>query len=323
MYEPGLISVVVVNWNRRDLLRACLESLRAQTYRNLEVVVVDNTSCDNSLEYLKACSPGIKIIANKENLLYSYAQNQGIIQAKGEFILSLNNDVILDRDFLKEAITAMKTDENIGIVSGKILSGDKNFIDTAGQLLSRFRKPLERGYRQKDSGQFDKAGFIFGACGACALYRSRMLDEIRLQNAEYFDNDYGLFYEDLDLNWRANIFGWKAYYAPKAVGYHARGGSAKTGAPAIRFFRRFNFCCLSPSHQLMLLKNRYSTIIKNDTLRNFLRDFFFIFLYDFLIWLYLFLFRPSVIIGLLTDMRFLKTAYEKRKIIRGKIMKSI
>lgn len=323
MREPGLVSVVIVNWNRKELLKSCLDSLRDQSYGNFEIIVVDNASQDGSVEFIRSYFPQTKLIINKENLLYSYAQNQGIIQAKGEFILSLNNDTILDGDFLKEAITAMKTDEKIGIVSGKILSGDKIFIDTAGQFLSRSRKPWERGYRQKNSGQFDKAGFIFGACAACALYRSRMLDEIRLQNAEYFDSDYGLFYEDLDLNWRANIFGWKAYYAPKAVGYHARGGSAKTGAPAIKFLRRFNFCCLSPSHQLMLLKNRYSTIIKNDTALTFLLNLPFIFSYDLLIWIYLIFFRPSVIIKLLRDVRFLKTAYKKRRIIRKKIGKSI
>jgi GT2 family glycosyltransferase len=322
MFKEDLISVIIVNWNKRDLLQACLQSLKAQSYRDFEIIVVDNASRDGSLELVKNYFSDVKLLANSENLLYSRAQNQGIREAHGEFILCLNNDTVLDKDFLKECILAMKSDKDIGIVSGKILSADGKLIDTAGEFLSRSRKPLERGYRSKDCGQFEKEGFVFGAGGVAPFYRAKMLEEIKLKEGEYFDNDYGLFYEDLDLNWRANLFGWKAYYTPKAICFHARGSSAKASVPAIRFLRRLNFCYLSRAHQLMLLRNRYSTIIKNDTLLKFLLNFPFIFSYDLLSWFYLAFFRPPVIIKLFLDMRFLKTAYKKRRFIREKITKS-
>jgi GT2 family glycosyltransferase len=319
MYEPGLVSVVIVNWNRRDLLKSCLESLQKQTYRNFEIIVVDNASQDGSVEFTKNFFPKIKLITNKENLLYTFAQNQGLCQSKGEFILCLNNDVILERNFLQETILAMKTDNKIGIISGKILSKDKIFIDTTGQFLSRYRKPVERGYKQKDSGQFDKGGFVFGAGGVAPLYRREMLEEIKLEDGEYFDNHYGLFYEDLDLNWRANCSGWEAYYTPRAICYHIRGGSAKLREPKISFLKRFDFCYLLPEHQLLLLRNRYATIIKNDSLKNFVQNFLFIFLYDFSLWVYLLLFKPIVVINLFKDLKFIKRAFTKRKIIKVKL----
>ncbi|MCX5657587.1 MAG: glycosyltransferase family 2 protein [Candidatus Omnitrophica bacterium] len=318
MFKKDLISVVIVNWNKRDLLQACLQSLKAQSYRDFEIIVVDNASKDGSLELVKNYFPDVKLIMNSGNLLYSCALNQGIREACGEFILCLNNDTILDKDFLKECILAMKSDKDIGIVSGKILSADGKFIDTAGEFLSRSRKPFERGYRRKDCGQFEREEFVFGAGGVAPFYRTKMLEEIKLKEGEYFDNDYGLFYEDLDLNWRANLLGWKAYYTPKAICLHARGSSAKANIPAIRFLRKFNFCYLSCNHQLMLLRNRYSTIIKNDTLPKFFLNSPFILSCDLLIWAYLTLFKPLVIIRLFLDIKFVKIAYEKRRIIRKK-----
>lgn len=308
--STDLISVVVVNWDGLDLLRACLNSLWNQSYKNFEIIIVNNALQELS-HIINEFPLSLKILHNKKNFFYSFAQNQGIREAKGEYILSLNNDVVLENNFLREATRVMKMDEKIGIVSGKILSFDKKNLDSTGQFLTFSRKPLERGYRKKERGQFDKEEYIFGACGACALYRRKMLEEIKLEENEYFDCEYGLFYEDLDLNWRANLFGWKAYYTPLAIAYHLRGGSVRTSKSF--FFKRFVFPNLLPEYKLMLLRNRYSTIIKNDTLRDFLRDFPFILIYDFSLWLYLLFFEPGVIIRFLKDLRFMKRAWEKRK----------
>jgi len=319
MCEKGLISIIVVNWNRKRLLKSCLDSLQKQTYQNLEIIVVDNASDDGSVELIKNSFPQVKLIANRTNFLYSPAQNQGIFHSKGEFVLCLNNDAVLERSFLQEALTAMSIDAKIGIVSGKVLSMSGKYIDTAGQCQAPSRKPLERGHKQKDYGQFEKPGFIFGAGGVCPLYRREMLEEIKLKDGEYFDNDYGLFYEDLDLNWRANLFGWRAVYAPKAICFHARGGSVKLTRPKVSILGEFDFFYLLPEHKLLLLRNRYATIIKNDSFSSFWRDFFFIFLYDFSVWIYLFLFEPAVVIKFFRNTTFIKTAFGKRRFILAKI----
>ncbi|MCM8793765.1 MAG: glycosyltransferase family 2 protein, partial [Candidatus Omnitrophica bacterium] len=287
MDENFLITVVVVDWKGNTLLKNCLEALYAQSYKNFEVILIENEPPDDFLKSIKEAFPQIKIIVNKKNLFYASSQNQGIKEANGEFILSLNNDVILDKNFLREAVRSMQDDGEIGIVSGKLLSFDGKIIDSAGQCLSRSRRPLERGYGEKDTGKFDKPGFVFGACGACALYRKKMLEEIKIKDGEYFDGDYGLFYEDLDLNWRAKRFGWKAYYNPKAVAYHLRSGSTKMIKPQWGLLGRYRFCSLSSEHKLMLLKNRYATIIKNENLQSFLKNLSSIFVYDFFLWIYI------------------------------------
>ena len=314
--EKDFVSIVVVDWKGNDLLRDCLNSILSQTYRNFEIILIANEPRDNFLKEIRNSFPQIKIIVNEKNLFYSSSQNQGISKARGEFILSLNNDVILERNFLEEVIRAMKLDERIGIVSGKILSLDKKTIDSTGQFLSLTYKPWERGYRKPDLGQFDREGFVFGSCGACAFYRYEMLVEIKIEDDEYFDKDYGLFYEDLDLNWRANLFGWKAYYTPKAIAYHLRGASRKF--PEYKF-NRFEFFSLIPEYKIFLLKNRYATIIKNSSLKDFLKNFLFIFIYDFILLIYLALFNPYIFVKLFRERNFLREAYRKRKIIAQKL----
>ncbi|MCM8783966.1 MAG: glycosyltransferase family 2 protein [Candidatus Omnitrophica bacterium] len=313
MHDNDSVSVVIVDWRSNKLLKNCLNSVFLQTYRNFEIILVENEPLDSFLREILSSFPQLRIIANKKNFFYSFAQNQGIKEAKGEFVLSLNNDIILDRNFLKEVLNTIKMDRKIGIVSGKILSYKGEFIDSTGQFLSRMRKPLERGHREKDIGQFDTPGFVFGACGACAFYRKEMLEAIRIEDGEYFDNNYGLFYEDLDLNWRAQLAGWKAYYNPKAIGYHLRGSSAKVNQPKFRIFKRFEFCYLLPEHKLMLLKNRYATIIKNETTQGFLRNFFFIFIYDLSIWAYLLLFEPSIILRFRKEVKYLLSVFRKER----------
>ncbi|MCM8765784.1 MAG: hypothetical protein NC920_02945, partial [Candidatus Omnitrophica bacterium] len=136
---------------------------------------------------------------------------------------------------------------------------------------------------------------------------------IKISDGEYFDAEYGLFYEDLDLNWRANRFGWRAYYNPKAIAYHLRGSSVRLNKPAFSLFRYFQFCCLSPEHKLMLFKNRYATLIKNETLITFLRNFFFVFLYDFCLWFYIFLFEPNLVLKFSKEVKFLYSSFKKRR----------
>ncbi|MGE4357002.1 MAG: glycosyltransferase family 2 protein [Candidatus Omnitrophota bacterium] len=313
MFDNGIVSVIVVDWRNSKLLRNCLVSIYHQTYSNFEIILIENEPVDSLLREIEKLFPQVKIIVNRKNFFYAHAQNQGIRESKGEFVLSLNNDIILDKNFIKEAIDTINIDKRIGIVAGRILSYEGKYIDSAGQLLTPMRKPLERGYKEKYVGQFDKAGFVFGACGACAFYKRIMLEEIKLKEGEYFDDSYGLFYEDLDLNWRANRQGWKAYYNPKMLAYHLRGHSVRLYQPKFRLFKRFEFCCLLPEHKLMLLRNRYATLIKNEKFKDFLRNLFFIFLYDLSLWGYLIIFEPITVIKFRKETRFLLNVFRERR----------
>ena len=116
-----MISVIIVNYNRKDLLRQCVESLRRQTFKDMEIIVVDNESKDDSVTMVKTDYPEAKLILNTSNLLFCKAQNQGISISKGDFVLCLNSDVTLDKDYLKEILSSAGLDSGIGMVSGKIL----------------------------------------------------------------------------------------------------------------------------------------------------------------------------------------------------------
>ncbi|MBU4311142.1 MAG: glycosyltransferase family 2 protein, partial [Candidatus Omnitrophica bacterium] len=220
-----MISVIVVNYNKKDMLKRCLDSVRGQGLQDIEIIVVDNASSDDSVEMVGRYYPDARLIWNTRNLFFCKAYNQGIDRAKGSFILCLNNDVVLDKDYLKEALAAIGVDIRVGMVSGKILRPDRKTIDSTGLFLGRNRKPVERGYGRKDRGQYERPGYVFGVSGACAFFRRGMLKDVKDANG-YFDERFGMYYEDLDLCWRAQKKKWKAYYTPKAIAYHERAGTA-------------------------------------------------------------------------------------------------
>lgn len=276
-----MISIIIVNHNTRDLLRQCLDSVRAQDFKDAEVIVVDNASSDDSVQMLEAHYPVVRLIRNIRNELFSKAQNQGIDSSNGDLILSLNSDCVLGKDYLKESLSAINLDRKIGMISGKILRMDKETIDSTGLFLGRNRKPIERGYGKKDKGQYDRPAYIFGVSGACAFFRKDMLKDIKDEHG-YFDETFGMYYEDLDLCWRAMKKGWKAYYNPKALAYHARGGSAVNRGKG----KGPNFLYLPDDLKKKYVENRYKCIKKNDTLAGYIANLPFIFAYDIKIRIY-------------------------------------
>jgi len=277
-----MISIIIVNYNRKDLLRQCLDSVKGQGFQDIETIVVDNASTDGSIEMVAMYYPDVNLIRNTANLLFCKAQNQGIDVSKGNFILCLNSDCVLDKDYLKQVISAIGLDTAIGMVSGKILRMDKKTIDSTGLFLSKNRKPVERGYGKMDKGLYNEPGYVFGASGACAFLRKSMLKNIR-DKYGYFDERFGMYYEDLDLCWRAQKKGWKAYYNPKALAYHVRGGTA-----LIHKCRGgLNLPYICDELKKMYIRNRYLCMKKNDSLRGILLNLPFILLYEIKIWGYM------------------------------------
>lgn len=283
-----LVSIIIVTMGRGNYLSLCLDSIKKQTYPKLEVMVIDNS---------------------QKNLFYCEALNRGIKQSKGSFILCLNDDVILDEKFIEEGLRGFNSNGKVGMVSGKILRYDKKTIDSTGLFLTLWRTAKERGYGRKDKGQFEKEGYIFGVNGAVAFYRKETLEYIKV-NSDYFDPDFHIFYEDLDIAWKAQNFGWKGYYIPQAIAYHARGGTVRTdnGIGRSSYARKY----LSDELHVDLIKNRYFTIIKNESLFGFILHFFYVALYDFIIWSYILIFRPQLIKIFLSNLDYLKCALKKR-----------
>jgi GT2 family glycosyltransferase len=310
-----LVSIVVVTAGQQQWLQQCLKSCQNQSYPNVELILVSNSSAIICGDNLTSGFPRFKTINNTDNRFYAPAQNQGIRTAEGDFILCLNDDVVLENNFIEEALKGFAIDKRIGMVSGKVLSyQDKKVIDSTGLFLGQSRKPVDRGYMCVDNGRFDKKGYIFGVPGAVGMYRKSMLVDIAL-DGDFFDSEYNIFYEDLDLCWRAQIKKWLAYYIPSAVAYHVRGGTVRQDNSSNR--NRYAFTHLDTNLQLFLLRNRYSTIIKNDTVRQYLANIIYILGYELKLWGYIFLRKPLLLYLLLRDLSWIKSSLKKRRVILG------
>jgi GT2 family glycosyltransferase len=294
------VSIVIVTNGSKNYLCHCIDSLKAQSYPDLEVIVIDNSLNPDSAAKIRESFPWIKLYSNSQNLFYGVSLNKGIELSHGELILCLNDDVILDQDFIAQALKGFLIGDNVGMVSGKILRMDGLILDSTGLFLSLWYSAKERGYGQIDVGKFEKSGFIFGVSGAVAFYRKKMLEDIK-QGQDYFDPGFRMFYEDLDISWRANNRRWKAYYIPTAKAFHVRGGSLR---PDHGLDKPIGRKYLNDELHSDLIKNRYLTILKNVTLGGFFIHLIPIILYDLCAWGYVLFFRPKVAKIFLRNLKF-------------------
>lgn len=208
-------SIIIPNWNGAHHLPICLNALRAQTFRDFEIIVADNRSHDNSLELLARDYGEARVLALKKNTGFTGACNAGLRAAVGEFLVLLNNDTEADPHWLAEVVSAFERYPQAGLVASKMLLFDRRTIlHCAGDIFRRNGTPGNRGVWEEDRGQYVE-GPVFSANGGSAAYRRTMLDQIGL-----LDEDFFFSCEDMDLAWRAQLAGWSAVYIPRAVVYH-------------------------------------------------------------------------------------------------------
>jgi GT2 family glycosyltransferase len=246
----SLISVIILNYNGKDYIEECLDSVLDQTYEPLEIIVVDNASNDSSLEILKEkYSSKIKLIESNTNLGFAGGNNLALDYTKGEFIALFNNDAVADRRWIEEFMSAVnRCDGTFGMWASKILFyDDREIIDTAGHLIYPDGLNRGRGKGEKDKGQYDKEEEVFFPSGCAAIYRKEMLDIIG-----FFDPDFFAYGDDTDLGMKARIAGWKCIYVPKSVVYHH--SSAASGK-------------YSPLKAYLVERNRLWVLIKYFPLR--------------------------------------------------------
>ena len=211
--------MVVVNWNRRELLRACLESLARQADVSFETIVVDNGSSDGSADL--ASGFGARVIRNSENRGFCAANNQGVAAARGDFIALLNNDAEAEPGWLAALHRVCSQRSGVGMAASKILVWeDPKRIDKAAQLIFPDGQNRGRGSGAVDRGQFDREEDAAWPDGCAAMYRKEMLDSIG-----GFDEDLFAYGDDAELGLRARIAGWTCIYAPGAVVRHHRGST--------------------------------------------------------------------------------------------------
>jgi hypothetical protein len=213
------VSVVIVNFNGLRFLESCLSSLTAQLYKNFEIIFVDNNSSDGSADYVREHYPSVTLIETGKNLGFAGGTNAGIRAARGDCILTLNNDTITDPHFIENLVRPMATDPRLGMCASKMLFPDGR-INSTGICISRSGAAWDRGIFEQDSGQYETEEEVFGPCAGAALYRRAMLDETGL-----FDEDFFIFMEDVDLAFRARLAGWKCMYVPTARVTHFMSGT--------------------------------------------------------------------------------------------------
>jgi GT2 family glycosyltransferase len=179
------ISIVIPNYNGKHFLSGCLSSLRDQTYDNFEIIIVDNGSSDGSVDFIHENFPSVKVIETGKNLGFAGGTNAGIRVAQGEYILTLNNDTMVDTRFLEEIQKPFLQDCLTGMCGSKMVLPDGR-IDSTAICFSRSGAAWDRGIGERDTGQYDTPEEIFGPCAGAALYRRSMLDEIGLFDEDFF-----------------------------------------------------------------------------------------------------------------------------------------
>lgn len=211
------VSVVIVNFNRRDLLARAVDSVHAQSRKDVEIVVVDNGSVDGSMEYLRTIeSENVRVVSLSTNQGFAGGCNAGIRPARGRFIVTLNNDAEASPRWLEELLKVAESDPSVGMCASKIVfHGDHGRIDKVGHLIYLDGLNHGRGSGEPDVGQFEREEEVLFPDGAAALYRREMLDGIGL-----FDETFFAYGDDADLGLRGRLAGWNCIYVPTAIVYH-------------------------------------------------------------------------------------------------------
>lgn len=251
------IQIQVVTWNSRSYLERLFLGINKQEGADFNVVVIDNASTDGTIAEItnnqSSIIKKITIINNQENRGFAAAHNQGFAICEAPYVLVLNPDTELQPGYLAEVLRVIESDNKVGAVQGKLYrqlpEGKKyGIIDSCGLKMKAWGQIVDIGQNSVDKGDFEAQAEVFGATGACALYRLEALKQVADKHG-IFDERFGSYKEDVDLAWRLQRAGWKAVFAPRAVAWHGRGvGKGDKRGWRIRYLSLRN-------HLLMILKN--------------------------------------------------------------------
>ncbi|MEO1077116.1 MAG: glycosyltransferase family 2 protein, partial [Bacteroidota bacterium] len=245
------VSVIIVTWNGRALLEQCLPSVLATDFESFEIVVADNASTDDTVAWLAATHPEVRVIPHPENWLFARGNNEAIRHTESEYVCLLNNDVEVPPGWLAPLVRVLDTMPEVAAVQPKLLQhGDRTQFEYAGAsggFLDAVGYPFTRGRLfdtlEPDAGQYDDARDVFWASGAALLLRRSALDDVGL-----LDETFGMHMEEIDLCWRLWRAGWRVRVEPSAEVYHIGGASLPQGDPRKTYLNFRNSL-------LMLFKN--------------------------------------------------------------------
>ncbi len=216
-----IVTVVIPNYNGKKFLADCLDSLKKQTYRDFRVLVVDNGSTDGSCEFLRNNYPKVDVIELSENTGFANAVNVGIRESNGKYVFLLNNDTICDQGAIEALVKVLDKKARVFSVQAKMLKiNEPHNIDDAGDFYSAMGWGFAQG-KDKDNKLFSKRSNIMSACAGAAMYRKDYFDKIGL-----FDEAHFCYLEDIDVGYRARLYGYQNVMEPDAIVYHAGSGSS-------------------------------------------------------------------------------------------------
>lgn len=238
------VSVIIPNWNGKELLKLSLSSLAKQTYKSFEIIVVDNGSTDDSISFVDKNYPEVKIVRLDKNYGFATAINIGVKQSASEYVALLNNDTEADENWLSEIVKCAERNPEIASFCSKLLNYDnRRKIDGIGILVNEVGQARSIGWEEEDHGQYDQEMPIFGATGGAALFKKDIFIKVGM-----FDEHYFMYSEEVDWAFRAQFRGYKSLYCPKAIVYHKHKASSGKRLDKLEYWQ---------------FKNMYMTIIKD------------------------------------------------------------
>ena len=215
------VTIIIPNYNGKHFMEPCLQSLSEQTCRDFKVLVVDNASSDGSLEYMSEHYPDIEVISLKKNYGFSKAVNVGIEHSTTPYVILLNNDTTVDTHYVEEMIKAIEKSPRIFSVSSKMIQMyHPDLMDDAGDMYSVLGWAFQRGVGRPE-GLYKKSCRVFTACAGAAIYRREVFETIG-----YFDEMHFAYLEDIDVGYRAKLYGYDNVFCPEAVVYHVGSGTS-------------------------------------------------------------------------------------------------
>src|SRR3989338_3004556 len=362
-----LVTINLVVLNGEKYIRHCLDAVLAQTYPHklIELNILDNGSTDKTKENIRDSKLEIRdsefftfnLIESPKNLGVWPGQEELLKHTSGKYIVSLCVDVLMDKDFIKNAVEVMGKDEKIGALQPKIYSFElgimnkesrsenhnslfpihySRIIDTCGFKIFRSRRVINIGHGEKDHGQYDNLGEIFAVEGAAPVFRKEALKDCQIKlttsdgrwtsdvpATEITDHDYFWYGDDLDLAWRMRLFGWKEVFAPNVIAWHDRQTTKSVRKGWLDYFLRVPVRRQIPIKKRQLdWRNTRWTLVKNDYIINILKDLPWIVSREFAVLGYAVLFEPGVLKEIPTFFRYLPKMLRKRREIMKRVVVS-